>query len=215
MSFILEALKKSEQERRLGVIPGLNTEYLVADKPRARLPLLVIAVLTNLPILVGLGYYWLTRPLAPASIVVPAPAATPASVAPTPVAPVPAPLIPIAPTSVTSPSPVAAIPEPPSPPRRREPIPKLEPKPEPKPETKPEPRGATPLAEMPLAFRQTLPSLAVNVHVYDDNPGQRFVLINMRRYREGDSLDGGVTLDRITPEGVILHKGGERFRINR
>jgi hypothetical protein len=57
--------------------------------------------------------------------------------------------------------------------------------------------------------------LRINVHVYDNNPAARFVLIDMHRYREGEAIDGGLTLERITPDGVVLRKGDERFQVGR
>jgi general secretion pathway protein B len=57
----------------------------------------------------------------------------------------------------------------------------------------------------------SLPELRLDLLVYDANPAKRFVMINMRRLREGDSLDGGVRVDRITEEGAELDFRGTRF----
>jgi len=51
------------------------------------------------------------------------------------------------------------------------------------------------------------------VHVFSDQPQKSFVLINMRKYREGEKLQEGPQLDEITPEGVILSFSGQRFRL--
>lgn len=56
-----------------------------------------------------------------------------------------------------------------------------------------------------------IPALQLNLHVYDPNPDRRFVLLNMTKLQEGDSLPQGVHVDRITPEGVILSYRGTRF----
>ena len=69
------------------------------------------------------------------------------------------------------------------------------------------------LRDLPASVRQGLPILHVDVHVYDKNPARRFVLINMRRYREGDTLAAGPRLLRITPGGVVLEYHGVRFRL--
>ena len=60
------------------------------------------------------------------------------------------------------------------------------------------------LKDMPPAYRATFPALAVDVHVYNDNPQRRFVLINGRRYREGEALGEGPRLVQIVPEGVVF-----------
>jgi general secretion pathway protein B len=67
------------------------------------------------------------------------------------------------------------------------------------------------LAELPASFRQSLPRLTVNIHVYSPKPASRFVLVDMKRYREGQTLDGGIRLERITPDGMVLQWQGRRF----
>jgi general secretion pathway protein B len=80
MSLILEALKKSEQQRRLGEAPTLGSPVLAARRRRSLLPLLAALV----AIAIGVGW-WLTRmPAPPPSnaplvAVAPAPRETPAS----------------------------------------------------------------------------------------------------------------------------------------
>jgi hypothetical protein len=39
------------------------------------------------------------------------------------------------------------------------------------------------------------------------------VRINGRNLREGDAVGGGVTVDEITPEGVIFKLQGYRFEV--
>ena len=64
------------------------------------------------------------------------------------------------------------------------------------------------LTDTPVADRSRLSQLEVNVHVYDDNPQSRFVLINMVKYKEGDRLPGGRDIvSSIVPEGVIIDYG--------
>ncbi len=57
----------------------------------------------------------------------------------------------------------------------------------------------------------SLPELRLDLHVYDADPARRFVLINMHRLHEGDSLPEGVRVDRITEEGAELDYQGTRF----
>jgi general secretion pathway protein B len=56
-------------------------------------------------------------------------------------------------------------------------------------------------------------SLHLDVHVYSETPQERFVLINMRNYHEGERLQEGPVVDAITPGGVILSFRGQRFRM--
>ncbi|MGA7802477.1 MAG: general secretion pathway protein GspB, partial [Gammaproteobacteria bacterium] len=69
------------------------------------------------------------------------------------------------------------------------------------------------LQDLPADDRRGLPTLHVDVHVYDQDPARRFVLINMQRYREGDTLAAGPRLLHITRAGVVLEYHGVRFRL--
>jgi general secretion pathway protein B len=55
--------------------------------------------------------------------------------------------------------------------------------------------------------------LVLNGHVYTAAPEERFVLINMRKYFEGDRIAEGPRLEQITREGVILAVPDGRFRV--
>jgi len=57
--------------------------------------------------------------------------------------------------------------------------------------------------------------LELNLHVYSRNAKERFVMINMRRYTEGQLLPSGATVEQITPDGVIIYHNGLRFQLNR
>ncbi|MGH8260436.1 MAG: general secretion pathway protein GspB [Steroidobacteraceae bacterium] len=56
-----------------------------------------------------------------------------------------------------------------------------------------------------------IPDLQLNLHVYSPQADQRFVFLNMMRVREGDTLPKGVHVDQITPDGVILSYHGKQF----
>lgn len=64
---------------------------------------------------------------------------------------------------------------------------------------------------LPADFRQSLPALHLDVHGYAVKPAERFVVINLQRYRIGDSLPEGVQVADIVPQGVILEFHGTRF----
>ncbi len=86
----------------------------------------------------------------------------------------------------------------PAPEPERTPAPKHESDPGPVPEPAPA------YASLPAAYRQSLPEFTVNVHVYAAQPDRRFLLVDMRRYGEGETLAAGPKIERITPEGVVL-----------
>ncbi|TVQ44303.1 MAG: hypothetical protein EA371_13710 [Gammaproteobacteria bacterium] len=60
-----------------------------------------------------------------------------------------------------------------------------------------------------------LPGLHMDLHVYATDPAQRFVFINGRRLRHGDELAGGVRIVEILADGVILQYDGRRFVLPR
>ncbi len=60
-----------------------------------------------------------------------------------------------------------------------------------------------------------LPALKVDLHVYAARREDRFVFINLAKYREGQRLTEGPLVEEITNDGVILQYQGERFLIPR
>lgn len=60
-----------------------------------------------------------------------------------------------------------------------------------------------------------LPALHLDLHVFADRPQDRFVMINMHRLGEGDSLPDGVHVEAIRPDGVVLRYHGTRFLLPR
>ena len=61
----------------------------------------------------------------------------------------------------------------------------------------------------------TLPALHVDVHVYSESPADRFVFINMAKHKEGSVLAEGPRVQSITPEGVVLRQNGVTFLLPR
>lgn len=74
---------------------------------------------------------------------------------------------------------------------------------------------ATPLADVEPALRARLAGFHVDVHGWADDPAQRFVLINLKRRVAGDALDGGIALVEIVPEGVVVELDGQRVLLPR
>lgn len=61
----------------------------------------------------------------------------------------------------------------------------------------------------------SLPELHLDIHVHSANPAERFVFVNMHKYTEGQALSEGPVVERITPEGVVLNHQGLRFLLPR
>lgn len=60
-----------------------------------------------------------------------------------------------------------------------------------------------------------LPELHLDIHVYSDVPNDRFVFINMSKQRENSQLAEGPVVEEITPEGVVLEYRGTSFLLRR
>lgn len=246
MSLILEALKKSENQRRLGESPSIGTPVMAVRRRRSLLPYLVFLIVLGLGVL-----WWLRRPESaptpaptPAAPAIATPAANPAPAAEPPIQttrpatqPAPSrppaserPAAPVVPASTPRPGP-DAMPKPaPLPPNSRptpverpvakpstpveppvsKPMPSTAPGPTPKPEPAPDVERLPMFWELPLASRRELPPLNVTMHVFADDPAQRFVIVNGDRRVEGDDV-GGLRLIEIRRDGIVFERDGTRF----
>lgn len=214
MSLILEALRKSEAQRQLGQVPGVLAPMPPARRHRLTQPLVWIAWIALA--LAGGWLAWL-RPMpsasdrgrqsqpAPAS---PAPPAVLAerridippvrssdavagADAPAPVrsdsvsTPISTPSAPPAPASTSDASPVAPT----------DPLPSL--------------------ADLLPGERAALPPLRMSMHVYADQPGARFAIIDGKRVGEGALLADGVVLRTIDRNGIVIDAHGRTVRVSR
>lgn len=270
MSLILEALRKSEAERRRGQAPGLFVEQLpVMALRRARTPPWAWALGGLLLVVLAAGAWrGFGRGLPGAGDVVaeqsPKPgavadtasrasepvhetvAATPAvtppvntgSVAPAAIVPPVATAPADSPTA--APAPIAAtndLPSTKAPPEERLATVPVETAPTPAPTpARPESSGPTPpvagpattpaentpaeetvprLAELPASDRAQLPPLKLSMHVYAEDPAQRFVILDGKRLQEGASPAAGVVLERIRRDGLVLSVNGRRVLLAR
>lgn len=64
---------------------------------------------------------------------------------------------------------------------------------------------------LPPGTRNNIGELAMNAHVYSSTPGRGFVMINGRRYGEGDELEEGPVVEEIRRDGAVMSYRGERF----
>lgn len=64
---------------------------------------------------------------------------------------------------------------------------------------------------LPESVRGGMAALSMNAHVFSSTPGRGFVMMNGRKYREGDVLSEGPEVVEILPEGVVLRFRGTDF----
>ncbi len=65
--------------------------------------------------------------------------------------------------------------------------------------------------ELSLDFRSGFSMPHMDVHVYDTDPQRRFILVNLQKFREGDRLPNGAVIEKILPDGIQLSYQGTRF----
>jgi len=197
MSYILEALKKSEQARGHGSAPGIQTVHsagLNYQPPgRSIWPwILIVAILLNLAVLLYFVFAKNQPSPLPASLADQQPVATVASV---PSVPVPAQA---APATVPTAPPVQEAPRVIKHTYNRP--------------SKAEIEDAVDISELPEDVRHQIPEMSFTAHVFSSNPQQRSVVINGRFMEEGESLSDDFILKEITSNGVIMDFHGHLFR---
>ena len=60
-----------------------------------------------------------------------------------------------------------------------------------------------------------LPDMHLDIHVYSGQPTDRFVFVNMSKYKEKDTLAEGPVVREITPDGMVLEYRGTAFLLPR
>ena len=221
MSFILDALKKSESDRQRHTGPALFEVKVAA--PRPGLPLWAIALAVLLLVNVGVvAWLVLRKPAAALPAAVAAPQmAQPVAAPPLASAAAPASAQPVPPASQTIESTPPAQDSIPA--EERLNPDDYEPAVNPGAGTAPESqlnmrRGAEPLPtyeELASAPGSGIPPLRLDMHVYSVNPQGRFIFLNMQRLHEGGSLPDGVRVEQITPDGAILSYRSSKFMLER
>jgi general secretion pathway protein B len=225
MSFILDALRKSEIERQRQSGPSI-AEIPVAREDR-RLPIALVAIGVLLAVNVGVLLFFLLRdsgaPEPAPAVPEASPSAPPVAVLPLPVAPAPAadPAVPDPPPAETGepsafyPSQVFAEPATAAP---DAPDPTL------LPGAPPAAFGGSvtygdepprPLESLPTELSAGLPELTVDLHIFTDDTAKRAVFINGRRYTQGATLTEGPKVEEITRDGAVLSFRGRRFLLPR
>ena len=207
MSYILEALKKSQAERQLGELPSIHA-------PQVQLqPAPDTSGKRRLPLWLGVGaacavaaawWWW--------------PAQT--SVAPAPVAaapvPVQAPAPVIAPAPAPMPVPVAVKPAPPAPAPAPAPVVKAVtpvPVPAPVPAPVPSEEVIPGLRDLPEPIQRQIPPVALGGYIYSKDPADRLLLIDKVLRHEGEEVAPGLVLEKLQPKTAIFSFKGYRYRV--
>jgi general secretion pathway protein B len=235
MSYILEALRKADQERSAGAVPDLESAHPAA-RPAQRsfrwVWILVALLVVNGALMVLLatrdtgtaiphraaspvaGPAQQTKASAPSAVPVDR-VATPAVRVPKTVlledrpAP-PAPVMPPVTAIIPAVKPAARTPV--VPPAPVEAQPRVASAPLQASPPKAPKQELDDWEELSLEFRSGLEMPRLDVHVYDADPQRRFVLINLRKYRAGDRLESGAVIEEIVPDGIQVSYQGTRFR---
>ena len=196
MSFILDALRKSEHERQRKRAPGIS-DMRTAAKPQKRsiwLPLAALLAGLNIALLALLWYVGGDEPVA---------------------APPEAPAVADAAPAATGNRDLAMELEPMDDPSRFASITPPSESPPP-PAVAPADSGSkvarTPtVTEAILDGSLNVQPMRMDLHVYSDNPDERFVFINTTRYTEGERTSDGLIVSRISQEGAVLSYQGQDY----
>ena len=219
MSYILDALKKADHDRALGDVPDLETAHWGERRRKRtyRWAWIVVALLvvngTLLVVLLGRND----------DSGVQQQGATPGVADELPVSPVPktetAALQPS--QKITQPREPVYVPpavQRPAPAVRQAPVAAVTPQPSYY-ATQPAAATVTPAAasgvpywdDLSLEFRSSLALPHIDVHVYDDDPARRFILVDLQKYREGETLESGAVVEEINETSIQLYYQGTRF----
>ena len=225
MSYILDALKKADRERTLGDVPDLETAHWGERHGRRSFRWVWIVILLLL-VNGALLAYLLGRDDTAAE--------SPARVATAPAAEPPVFKAPRADSTALQPSarikqPREPVYVPPPPVKRQLPAVQYMPVPDSAPlYTEPPAYTSAPAYtespppavtssgvpywdDLSLEFRSGLVLPHIDVHVYDDDPARRFILVDLQKYREGEMLDNGAVIEIINESTIQLNYRGTSF----
>ena len=231
MSYILDALKKSDQQRNLGTPPTLQFAQatMPARKQSSYVHYGVLAVLLFAGVAIGWLCPWqdeqparAAEPIAARPVIAntnqtllpPRPDQVAMAETPEQKLPVPSPALAAPAISAKKLAiPVVAEQEQKLPvPSPAPAAPVVTPKEPAIPVAAVQEQKVTTLSELPLAIQHEIPDMKIQLHSYSNKSVNSIVSINSRMLKEGESLAPGLKLEQITPDGVILSYKGYRFQ---
>ena len=222
MSYILDALKKSEQQRRAAAVSTVLPAH-EPDGPAPAQPMLRIGVVFSLLLTVALLVFWWlseqSRTPAPVTVDVPIapvpeitrrmmPVAEETVVTP-PVQTIPLPAVEAdTPTDIEMKIEDAATVQPP--------VVTVVAAEAPSSTSSDRPAGSVTMRRLPpLESLRRIPALMINSHIYSPLPEKRSVTMNNRVWHEGEQITDGISVQEITPKGVLLNVDGWPLTIDR
>jgi hypothetical protein len=69
------------------------------------------------------------------------------------------------------------------------------------------------LADLSQQSKDDIPSIMYRHHDYSSITAQSSVVLNGRKVRVGERLEGGIRLDEILPDSIVLSYRGQQFRL--
>jgi len=75
--------------------------------------------------------------------------------------------------------------------------------------------GLPSLQQLLLAGELSVLPMHLDIHVYSKATAERFIFINMKKYKQGENLAEGPSVEEITSTGAILSYQGKRFTLDR
>lgn len=231
MSYILEALKKSEQERRRGEMPEINRFETTVDEDNKKIVIWPVVAVVLVLVNIGLLFIWAPweQEKESQASVAAAGSVTQESVGQQAepgikVSPIDKPLLsePRPKTQTVSKAPQA------------QPKVKSQAAPQPEPVVAEKPIVITPdrnrevpassavphtsylpqIQELPASIQQRIPDMSFSSHMYSSEPRFRSIIINGRRLKEGQYLNDEIQVREITDKGVILSLGDTIFEVD-
>lgn len=213
MSFILDALRKSEHERQRNRAPGIADMRTPQKQPNRSLWIPLVALLAGLNLaLLGVLWFVGSKPDAPSAA---SPASNPSAASARPATDVDTSAgrrlsaeleLQSEPEESLEPSRFASIAPPSASPAAPEAANNSSNK---------SGSGIPTVTEAMLDGSLSVTPLHLDIHVYSANPAERFVFINTNRYGEGEQTREGPTVTTINEEGVILNYQGRDFLLTR
>ena len=214
MSYILDALKKSDAERMRGLVPGIHAQPTVPNAhkgDRHWLPEPFILILTGigLTLLCLIVWWWIDSGtsqralLAPATIPIVEKASTPPEVVSATATVVPPIEETIQPANLRPVKPMARE-------KRLAPktlVPDVTPRQSPTAFVNKIPS----VNELSENIRLSLPKLAVSGATYAENPAYRMLIINGQVFHEGEKPLPDLKLEQIKPNEAVLNFKGTRY----
>ena len=204
MSYILDALNKSEQEKTETKTPGLNTVHQRVERPDSRTPQrwqIIVGVILTLNVAALAAWYFTSGDSAETEMTVQPPprSSLPAIVENTPAA-----------SRSQSQSVERQRPQSPTvvrqePARNTRQVQQAMPI---------QPASATVPRTVTVDARTRLAAIRFSSHIFAADQALRMVVVDGQRMKEGDTLSGGIRLEQITEDGVIFQHNGTRYPID-